>query len=44
MLGDNGVRIPDKDIEIILKEVDMNEDNVIDYGEFLEMMKMDLKV
>ncbi len=28
----------------LIKEVDSNNDNVIDYNEFLDMMKKDLKV
>jgi Ca2+-binding EF-hand superfamily protein len=38
------IGISDSDIEKLIREVDVNHDNLIDYSEFLEMMKNDLKV
>lgn len=43
VLGGHGVGITDKDIELLMKEVDLNKDNEIDYHEFLAMMKRDLR-
>jgi Ca2+-binding EF-hand superfamily protein len=42
-LESGGLNIPDADINRLIKEVDFNNDNKIDYSEFLEMMKRDLK-
>lgn len=42
VLGAGGVGIPEPEIEKLMKEVDLNKDNQIDYSEFLEMMKKDL--
>jgi Ca2+-binding EF-hand superfamily protein len=36
--------IPEAELEKIIREVDVNHDNMIDYNEFLEMMKKDLKI
>jgi Ca2+-binding EF-hand superfamily protein len=36
--------IPDSEIEKIILEVDKNKDNMIDYNEFLEMMRKDLQI
>ncbi|CDW87482.1 protein kinase domain containing protein [Stylonychia lemnae] len=44
ILSSEDVMIPDAYIEQIIKEVDVNKDDQIDYNEFLEMMKKDLKV
>lgn len=44
MLSSEELKIPDSEIEKLIKEVDINEDKVIDYNEFLDMMKKDLKV
>jgi Ca2+-binding EF-hand superfamily protein len=41
--ADDGLNIPEKEIEKLIKEVDFNRDDKIDYNEFLEMMKKDLK-
>lgn len=35
--------MPDLEIDKLIKEVDFNHDDKIDYNEFLEMMKRDLK-
>ena len=42
-MGANGVGLQDKNIEALLFETDTNKDGVIDYNEFLEMMKRDLR-
>ena len=44
VLSSKELEIPDSDIQRIITEVDLNGDNVIDYNEFLEMMKKDLRV
>ena len=41
--SEDGLNIPDKEIEKLIKEVDFNHDDKIDYNEFLDMMKRDLK-
>jgi Ca2+-binding EF-hand superfamily protein len=41
---EEGLLIPDNEIETLLSDADLNNDNVIDYNEFLNMMKKDLKV
>jgi calcium-dependent protein kinase len=41
--SDDGLNIPEKEIEKLIKEVDFNHDDKIDYNEFLDMMKRDLK-
>ena len=41
--SEDGFNIPDKEIEKLIKEVDFNHDDKIDYNEFLAMMKRDLK-
>ncbi len=38
-----GLNIPDKEVERLIQEVDFNNDDRIDYSEFLAMMKRDLK-
>lgn len=37
------MHIPDEEIDKLIKEADLNNDNQIDYNEFMEMMKADLK-
>jgi len=44
VLSSKELEIPDSDIQKLITEVDLNGDNVIDYNEFLEMMKKDLRV
>lgn len=44
LTSDEGLLIPDKEIQKLLNEADLNKDNVIDYNEFLNMMKKDLGV
>jgi len=44
VLSSENVLIPDGYIEQIIREVDINYDNQVDYNEFLEMMRKDLKV
>lgn len=44
VLSRGEIGIPDVEIEKLIKEVDVNHDNLIDYSEFIEMMKSDLKV
>ena len=39
----DGMNIPDKEIDKLIQEADFNHDDKIDYNEFLEMMKRDLK-
>ena len=41
--SEDGLNIPDKDIDKLISEVDCNHDEKIDYQEFLAMMKSDLK-
>ncbi len=41
--SDDGLNIPETEIERLIKEVDFNHDDKIDYNEFLNMMKSDLK-
>ncbi len=41
--SDDGLNIPEPEIEKLIKEVDFNHDDKIDYNEFLDMMKRDLK-
>ncbi len=43
MLGSDELRITEIEIENLIKEVDVNEDKMIDYNEFICMMKKDLK-
>lgn len=43
MRSEDGLNIPDKDIDKLISEVDFNHDEKIDYNEFLEMMKRDLR-
>jgi len=43
-LSSEKFQIPEKDIERLISEVDVNKDSQIDYNEFIEMMKNDLKV
>lgn len=38
------MKIPDSEIEALIKEVDVDKDGQINYMEFLEMMKKDLTV
>ena len=42
-MSDDKVQIPDSEIDKLIAEADLNNDNEIDYNEFLEMMKKDLK-
>jgi Ca2+-binding EF-hand superfamily protein len=44
VLSGGDMMIPDAEIEKLIKEVDVNNDNQIDYNEFIEMMKKDLSV
>ena len=37
------MQISDSEIEKLIAEADLNDDNQIDYNEFFEMMKKDLK-
>lgn len=39
----DGLNIPDSEVDKLIKEADFNNDDRIDYSEFLEMMKRDLK-
>jgi len=41
--SEEGLNIPDREIEKLIKEVDFNHDDKIDYNEFINMMKRDLK-
>lgn len=43
ILTSDELKIPDAEIDRLIKEVDFNKDNQIDYNEFFEMMKRDLK-
>ena len=43
MRTEDGLNIPDAEIEKLIREVDFNHDEKIDYNEFLEMMKRDLR-
>lgn len=40
---EGGLGIPEGDIERLIKDVDFNHDEKVDYAEFLEMMRRDLK-
>lgn len=40
---EGGLNIPEDEIDKLISEVDFNNDNKIDYNEFLNMMKKDLK-
>jgi Ca2+-binding EF-hand superfamily protein len=44
VLSNDKLSIPEAEIEKLVREVDANKDKVIDYSEFIEMMKNDLKV
>ena len=44
VLSDDTMKLPDSEIQRILAEVDLDHNNVIDYNEFLEMMKKDLTI
>jgi Ca2+-binding EF-hand superfamily protein len=41
--SEDGIKIPENEVERLIKEVDFNNDEKIDYNEFLDMMKRDLK-
>jgi Ca2+-binding EF-hand superfamily protein len=41
--SEDGLNIPDREIDKLIKEVDFNHDEKIDYNEFLTMMRRDLK-
>lgn len=41
--SEDGLNIPDREIDKLIKEVDFNHDDKIDYNEFLTMMRRDLK-
>jgi Ca2+-binding EF-hand superfamily protein len=41
--SEDGLNIPDKEVDKLINEVDFNHDEKIDYNEFLEMMKRDLR-
>ena len=43
VLSSDEFLIPDAEIEKIVKEVDMNKDGQVDYNEFLEMMRNNMK-
>lgn len=38
-----GLHMPDKEVDKLISEVDYNNDDRIDYAEFMAMMKRDLK-
>ena len=40
---EGGLNIPENEIDRLISEVDFNHDDKIDYNEFLNMMKADLK-
>jgi calcium-dependent protein kinase len=40
---EGGLNIPENEIDKLISEVDFNHDDKIDYNEFLNMMKADLK-
>jgi Ca2+-binding EF-hand superfamily protein len=42
-LCNQGLNIPDSEIDKLIAEADYNNDDKIDYNEFLDMMKRDLK-
>lgn len=44
MLSSDKLSIPDAEIEKLVGEVDKDKDKQVDYSEFIEMMKNDLKV
>jgi Ca2+-binding EF-hand superfamily protein len=44
VLSNDKLSIPEAEIEKLVREVDANKDKEIDYSEFIEMMKNDLKV
>jgi calcium-dependent protein kinase len=44
VLSNDEMGIPEREIEELIREVDKDNDNQIDYNEFLEMMKKDLKI
>jgi calcium-dependent protein kinase len=39
VLGSDEMKLPENEIEILIKEVDINNDNQVDYKEFFEMMR-----
>lgn len=43
ILSSDDFKIPDSEIDRLIKEVDFNKDNQIDYSEFIEMMKREVK-
>ena len=44
MLSSDNMRIPEKEVLKLLEDVDLNNDKEINYNEFIEMMKKDLKI
>lgn len=44
MNSEEGMNISDSDIDKLIKEVDANHDDKIDYTEFLDMMNKGLKL
>jgi Ca2+-binding EF-hand superfamily protein len=42
-MNDGHLNIPESEIEKLISEADFNHDEKIDYEEFLDMMKRDLK-
>ena len=44
VLSGDTMKIPTSDIKNLMKEVDLDKDNQINYNEFLEMMKKDLSI
>ncbi len=43
MRTEDGLNIPDAEIDKLIRDADYNHDEKIDYSEFLEMMKHDLR-
>jgi Ca2+-binding EF-hand superfamily protein len=41
--SEDGIKLPENEVERLIKEVDFNNDDKIDYNEFLDMMRKDLK-
>ena len=43
MRTEDSLNIPDQEIDRLIRDADFNHDEKIDYQEFLDMMKQDLK-